>query len=134
VLHGEDQVAAQTPHDHSQHDHGGGDMVAHAHGDATRGKTMYVDNCAACHGTEGDGRGPRAYFIFPKPRNFRDPAVQADFDRASLIASITYGVKGREMPAWSKVLTDQQIADIAEYVYVDFIDAEHEHGDGHSGH
>ena len=133
VLHGEDQAGTQAGHDHSKHDHGA-ETVAHAHGDAARGKPMYADNCAACHGTEGDGQGPRAYFIFPKPRNFLDPAVQSNFDRASLIASITHGVKGREMPAWRNVLTEQQIADVAEYVYVDFIHTGHDHADGHSGH
>jgi len=30
-------------------------------------------------------------------------------------------VIGREMPAWEKVMSDQQIADITEYVYQRFI-------------
>ena len=28
--------------------------------------------CAACHGENGDGNGPAARFLYPKPRNFRE--------------------------------------------------------------
>ncbi len=92
-------------------------------GNAETGKAFYLRNCVACHGTEGAGNGPRAYFIFPKPRNFLDPVSRARFDRGKLFAAIKHGVVGREMPAWGKVLTDQQIADITEYVFQAFIDA-----------
>ncbi len=34
-----------------------------------RGMSLYALHCAACHGTEGDGRGPAAVFIHPKPRD-----------------------------------------------------------------
>jgi mono/diheme cytochrome c family protein len=78
-------------------------------------------NCTACHGEDGDGNGPRAYFIFPKPRNFLHPASRARLDRPTLYTAIQKGVAGREMPAWGKVLTNQQIADVTEYVFQTFI-------------
>jgi len=90
-------------------------------GDAARGKAYYLQNCTACHGIEGNGNGPRAYFIFPKPRNFLNPANRARFNRPALFSAIKGGVKGREMPAWENVLSKQQIADIAEYVLQTFI-------------
>ena len=90
-------------------------------GDAARGQAFYLTNCVACHGINGDGNGPRAYFIFPRPRNFLDPATRQIFDRSRLFVGIRDGVKGKEMPAWGKVLGDQDIVDIAEYVYRDFI-------------
>lgn len=133
VLHGEEQVESRTAHDHGQHEHGTG-TSSHVQGNAHRGEKMYADNCVDCHGVAGDGNGPRAYFIFPKPRNFLDTSVRANYDRDSLIASISHGVKGREMPAWRHVLTPQQIADIAEYVYANFIVSHHAHGGGHAGH
>jgi mono/diheme cytochrome c family protein len=37
-----------------------------------RGKQLYGSYCAACHGETGDGSGPAARFLYPKPRNFRD--------------------------------------------------------------
>lgn len=90
-------------------------------GNLETGLAFYLQNCTACHGTNGDGTGPRAYFIFPKPRNFLLPANQARLNRPTLFKAIKTGVPGREMPAWGKVLSDQQIADIAEYVFQTFI-------------
>ncbi len=89
-------------------------------GDPAAGKRLYAQNCTSCHGVEGDGEGPRAYFISPKPRNFRDAAAQ-QLDRNALFWAIKHGVAGRVMPAWGKVLDDQAIADVTEYVYTAFI-------------
>ena len=92
-------------------------------GQFERGSALYYANCAECHGAEGDGNGRRAYFIFPKPRNFRDPATQNILNRPRLYMGIADGVLGKEMPAWSKVFSDQEIADVAEFVYREFITA-----------
>jgi len=91
------------------------------HGDPSAGEAFYLSNCATCHGTSGGGDGPRAYFIFPKPRNFLAPGPRQIFNRPALFQGIKHGVGGREMPAWGKVLTDQEIADVAEYVFQAFI-------------
>jgi len=40
-----------------------------------------------------------------------------------LFAAVANGRNGSEMPAWNKVLDDQQIADVAEYVFQAFIQA-----------
>lgn len=88
-----------------------------------RGRALYFVNCIECHGTAGDGNGPRAYFIFPKPRNFKDPATQQILNRPRLYSGIADGVIGKEMPAWSKVFSNQDIADVAEFVYREFITA-----------
>jgi len=34
------------------------------------GKELYGNYCGACHGEKGDGAGPAAKFLYPKPRNF----------------------------------------------------------------
>jgi mono/diheme cytochrome c family protein len=90
-------------------------------GDARRGGAFYAANCVACHGAQGDGAGPRAYFINPKPRNFTDEASRGRFNRAVLYAAVGEGRNGSEMPAWSKVASAQQIADVTEYVFQTFI-------------
>ena len=92
-------------------------------GNFSRGQALYLVNCVECHGVAGDGNGPRAYFIFPKPRNFRDAATQNILNRPRLYTGIADGVLGKEMPAWSKVFSDQEIADVAEFVYREFITA-----------
>ena len=90
-------------------------------GNPTSGKALYLQNCVPCHGVEGDGNGPRAYFIFPRPRNFIQADAAERFDRPALFRAIQDGVQGREMPAWGKVLNAQQIADLAEYLMQAFI-------------
>ncbi len=92
-------------------------------GDATRGAALYMANCTACHGVTGDGRGPRAYFINPKPRNFLHTASRASFNRPALFEAVSKGKLRTEMPAWNKVLNDQQLADVSEYVFQTFIKA-----------
>lgn len=133
IMQLETAPAKTTEHDHhddmmAKHDHNkhfGEDMVAPLpnglKGNKDNGLALYEFNCSACHGSNGDGKGPRAYFIFPKPRNFGTPSAQAKYSRPHLFNSIATGSVGAEMPAWNKVFTDQEIADVAEYVYSAFI-------------
>jgi mono/diheme cytochrome c family protein len=90
-------------------------------GDAVAGGRFYMANCATCHGAKGDGKGPRAYFIMPKPRNFIDPTFRAGFNRPAIYAATSTGRLGTEMPAWSKVLSNQEIANVSEFVFQRFI-------------
>lgn len=90
-------------------------------GDVAKGRTFYNANCATCHGVKGDGKGPRAYFINPKPRNFLTPDSRAAFSRPVIYVSTAMGKLGTEMPAWNKVLDEQEIADVSEYVFRQFI-------------
>ena len=96
-----------------------------AYADAEAGGIFYNNNCATCHGVEGDGAGPRAYFIFPRPANFREHAKLGNLTRDSLFGAIKHGIRGKEMPAWGTVLSDQQISNVTEYVYLRFIESEH---------
>lgn len=111
------------------YDHGGHVMDVNAPfpiglvGDAAPGRIFYEENCRTCHGLKGDGNGPRAYFMRRKPRNFTSPRARAELDRPRLFEGIANGVRGTEMPAWSKVLTMQEVANVAEYVFQAFIDA-----------
>lgn len=109
---------------HAQHD-GEMDMSAPFPeglvGDASWGEAFYRANCVACHGEQGDGRGPRAYFINPKPRDFSHPAARASLNRPHLYEAIAIGKLGTEMPAWKYVIGPDQIAHVAEYVLQAFI-------------
>ncbi len=90
-------------------------------GNLAAGRDFYMGNCFTCHGVNGDGQGPRAYFIRPKPANFFDDKYQQSFNREAVFKAIRDGKLGTEMPAWGKVLSDQQIADIAEFVFRAYI-------------
>jgi mono/diheme cytochrome c family protein len=90
-------------------------------GNATAGRKFYLANCATCHGEKGDGQGPRAYFINPKPRNFLEPAARNSFNRPLIFEVVSKGKIGTEMPAWDKVLSPQEIANVSEFVFQEFI-------------
>lgn len=131
-------------HEHHEHNHGDQeDHAAHGHGPQVldkdgkvdmkaqfagglvgnfeKGRKFYDDNCATCHGVKGDGQGPRAYFINPKPEVFINAKSRAAFNRPTLYDAVATGRRGTEMPAWDKVLTKQEIADVSEYVFRAFI-------------
>lgn len=86
-------------------------------GNPAKGEKTYMANCSTCHGVLGDGKGPRAYFINPKPRNFLDKSFRFAFNRPAIYTAVHDGRLGAEMPAWSKVLNDQEIADVSEFVF-----------------
>lgn len=90
-------------------------------GDLRRGGDFYMRNCNTCHGAGGNGDGPRAYFINPKPANFHLPQYRERLNRPALFAAIRDGKLGTEMPAWGKVLSPQQLADVSEFVFQSFI-------------
>jgi len=90
-------------------------------GNIKKGRTFYMSNCFTCHGVKGDGKGPRAYFNIPRPRDFTSDESRRILNRERLFHSISKGRVGTVMPAWGKVLNDQQIADVAEFVYTAFV-------------
>ncbi|MEO5332403.1 MAG: c-type cytochrome [Magnetococcus sp. YQC-5] len=115
--------AGEHEHDHEHYDQAemNAPMPNGLTGDAVWGKQFYDRTCADCHGTQGDGKGKRSDFIYPKPRNFLHPASQHKFNRPHLFEVISQGTRQTEMPAWNKVLTDNEIAHVTEYVFNRFI-------------
>lgn len=90
-------------------------------GDPEKGRSIFRDNCIQCHGEKGDGQGPRAYFIKPKPRNFISEDSSRALNRPKIYKAVHGGLKGSVMPAWSKVLKEQEMANVAEYVFRAFV-------------
>jgi len=90
-------------------------------GDVAAGRAFYMDNCFVCHGVRGDGHGPRSSFITPRPRNFLGERARNTLNRPALFRAISLGLPGTVMPAWSKVLSNQEIADVTEFVFQTFI-------------
>lgn len=90
-------------------------------GDMKLGEKFFMANCATCHGKKGDAQGPRAYFINPRPRNFHDDYSRNTLDRPTIFSSVSNGRPGTEMPSWDKVLTEQEIANVTEFVFRTFI-------------
>lgn len=64
--------------------------------DLEQGRRVYASNCAGCHGKSGEGDGPAAAGLHPKPTSF---TVQT-YSRARLNFALWNGVAGSAMPAW----------------------------------
>lgn len=82
------------------------------------GKEVYEANCAGCHATNGDGNGPAAAALNPKPRNF----VKADYKYpvnakdTDLFKTVMNGVAGTAMPPWKDGLSQDQMWSVVAYV------------------
>jgi mono/diheme cytochrome c family protein len=88
-----------------------------------QGKRVYEQNCAVCHGSKGDGKGPAAAFLVPQPRDFvaanyrlRTTPMTALPTDEDLFRSISLGMPGTPMPPWRHVLNDQDRWALVEYV------------------
>lgn len=62
---------------------------------------LYRSRCASCHGDTGRGDGPAAAGIDPKPTNFRDASRQARRNVYGLYGTISMGVEGTGMIAFT---------------------------------
>ncbi len=78
------------------------------------GKQTYDDKCAACHGANGQGNGPAAASLNPKPFNFTDKALMQGLPVDCHFYRISEGVQGTGMPPW-KALGDDAIWKVLLY-------------------
>ena len=80
--------------------------LAWAEEDLKLGEKIYQENCAACHGDKGDGKGPQADRLSIKPRNFTtgiykfrsNPSGSLPLDQ-DIFRTISRGVRGTSMLA-----------------------------------
>ncbi len=91
-------------------------VVAAAPDSMEKGKKIYLENCAPCHGASGGGDGPAAAVLKPKPRNFKEGKFQYGDSVAQLKKTIKTGVNGTGMPAWGPTLKDREIETVIEYI------------------
>lgn len=76
--------------------------------DLARAKTLYAEQCAACHGATGRGDGPAAKGMDPPPANFHDTERMSKRDRYGLYNTITLGVSGTPMQAYAHLTEDER--------------------------
>ena len=82
------------------------------------GKSLYAANCAACHGSSGEGNGPAASGLSPPPSNLRalvhGPAGRDDY----LMWVISEGgaAYGTGMPAFKDTLPKNARWQIVRYL------------------
>ncbi len=86
------------------------------------GRVAYQLQCAGCHGDAGDGAGPAARHLMPRPRNFRKGVYKFTSTgsgskplRRDLFQTITRGLSGASMPDF-RLLPEEERHDLVEYV------------------
>ena len=89
-------------------------------GDASRGAAAYASYCASCHGARGDGDGPVAAALDPRPAKHSDGAYMNALSDEHLFRIIKQGGpaagKSPLMAAWGGSLSDAQIRDVVAYL------------------
>ena len=92
-----------------------GPAIADADASIARGQSLYATNCAGCHGATGGGMGPN--FV---PNLAGNDSVTATLPYNPIGAMLggldSWAPNGPKMPAFGAQFTDQQIADITNYV------------------
>ncbi|MBI4182594.1 MAG: c-type cytochrome [Proteobacteria bacterium] len=108
-------------------------LAAAAPADSEVGRAVYDRWCARCHGAEGDGNGPAAPFLMPRPRDFtlgvykykstEGTRPPSDQDIGRMVAE---GMPGTAMPGWKDVLGEGDRQNVVAYVktFSDIFEAE----------
>ncbi|QDT32894.1 Cytochrome c6 [Thalassoglobus polymorphus] len=86
------------------------------------GQAVYQKRCVQCHGVSGDGNGPVASSMYPRPRDYRKGVYKFTSTpygskpvRSDLIRTVTNGVRGTSMPSF-KMLPPEEIEAVVDYV------------------
>lgn len=110
------------------------DLVAHLWRSTTtaaaldEGRRLYADNCAACHGELGDGRG---VMVTPmpaiddsghgghasNPADFTDAEHMLGASSALLHGKLVRGGMGSGMPSWGLIFTESQAWALTDYLW-----------------
>ena len=88
-----------------------------------RGKEVYEESCAHCHGTEGRGDGSAAENLLPRPRDFTRGLYKIRSTEAGELPTdqdlydiITEGMPGSSMPGWETSLNADDRWELVAYI------------------
>ncbi len=90
-----------------------GNLAPNALNDAA---AYYAKNCAACHGENGDGKGPIASQTVKVPASFNDFSRMFARRDDVLYAKIRRGGMGTDMPNFGTLLTPEETWSIVRYL------------------
>ncbi len=68
------------------------------------GRALFLEHCTVCHGLTGQGDGPAAAGLEPRPADLTAAHVDEHTD-GDLFWWLTHGMPGTAMPAWQEHLT-----------------------------
>lgn len=73
-----------------------------------RGKGLFQQNCAPCHGVGADGRGPASVGLRPPPADLAGPDVVPKHPDGWLFWRIANGKRGTAMPPFAFSLSEHE--------------------------
>jgi mono/diheme cytochrome c family protein len=92
------------------------------HEELELGREVYSNYCVGCHGEAGDGNGPAARFLDPKPRDFRVGRIKfADVASGEAprdedyVRVISHGLSGTAMPSFG-LLPERERFAVTAYI------------------
>jgi mono/diheme cytochrome c family protein len=91
--------------------------------DLEAGRAVYEAQCWFCHGEEGDGEGPVAPYLWPRPRDFTMGSYKLRTTASGelpldedLFRTITLGIPGTAMPQWGSTLSEAERWQVVGYI------------------
>jgi mono/diheme cytochrome c family protein len=83
-----------------------------------RGRRIFLQNCAHCHGLAGDGKGWDGAYLNPQPADLRKMATEQMGPEAQgeYLAKVTFGIQNAAMPTWGEFLPEDQRWDAIAYL------------------
>jgi len=92
--------------------------------DLKLGQQVYMKRCVQCHGVNGDGNGPVANSLYPRPRDytrgifkFTSTPYGGKPRREDLMAVLNRGVVGTSMPNF-RLIPKKELQAVVDYVLV----------------
>jgi putative copper export protein/mono/diheme cytochrome c family protein len=73
----------------------------------SQGQAFFQQHCTACHGLAGQGDGPAAAGLNPRPADLTAAHVE-DHTDGDLFWWLTHGIPGTAMPAWQEQMTESE--------------------------
>ena len=86
-----------------------------------KGKKIFEQTCAPCHGSKGDGKGPAGTVLKPPPTDFQKPLKEWPNTKGNLekiFGVISKGIPNSSMVAWTQYSEQERWA--LAYTVVEF--------------
>lgn len=80
-----------------------------------RGRALFLEHCALCHGERGDGHGPRTQGLATSPRDFTSADWRGSTSPRRVFFAVREGLSGTPMPQW-KSLSETDAWNLTAYV------------------
>ena len=71
-----------------------------------QGKSLFEQNCAACHGSNGNGKGPAGAALTPAPSDFAEPLSKWPNTKGvpqKIFAVVSKGIPNSAMVKWDQL-------------------------------